>query len=338
MLWKAVLYLNISKLLKKDLLIHLCCYVCSTVESLYSSFPGLDACSFVAMVYYKLLVCCSKNTWEELVHGISTSKIWKVRLPLWVFYILTIVYISSYSKWGFHLLRDLSLDICWCQIQENDGVPNIEDSHASIKEERHDASGRFTERMLSEMVNHSNTVSGQEVSPILLCKRVIMMFWTLYCKMVFFRTLSGAALTIFLLINIIDLLFQDALNDLHDLKSSLASFPMKPLQALKYDCVILILFHSPSCSFSFPCQTLCDSCFLSIHIPLLSREIKCHCFSAWWNYRALRLFFSMHSFWSSRTIEDPMRNDLPFCFQSFSPFTGAITFDAEIVLMLVRTM
>ena len=29
--------------------------------------------------------------------------------------------------------------------------------------------------------------------------------------------------------------FQDGFNDLHDLESSLASFPIKPLQALKYD-------------------------------------------------------------------------------------------------------
>lgn len=94
-------------------------------------------------------------------------------------------YIRGISAWNFNL-EDLK-----CQaalIQENDDVPNIEDSHASIKQkERHDGSGRFTERMSPEMVNHSNTASGRE----------------------------------------------DALNDLHDLKSSLASFPMKPLQALK---------------------------------------------------------------------------------------------------------
>ncbi|MBA0589439.1 hypothetical protein Gorai_018186 [Gossypium raimondii] len=32
---------------------------------------------------------------------------------------------------------------------------------------------------------------------------------------------------------------EDGLNDLHDLKSSLASFPIKPLQALKYDIFML---------------------------------------------------------------------------------------------------
>lgn len=95
-------------------------------------------------------------------------------------------YIRGISAWNFNL-EDLKSQAAL--IQENDGVPVIEDSHASIKQERHDASGRFTEGMSPEMVNHSNTVSGQE----------------------------------------------DALNDLHDLKSSLASFPMKPLQALK-DC------------------------------------------------------------------------------------------------------
>jgi hypothetical protein len=30
-------------------------------------------------------------------------------------------------------------------------------------------------------------------------------------------------------------LFQDGFDDLHDLENSLASFPIKPLQALKYD-------------------------------------------------------------------------------------------------------
>ncbi|XP_048128098.1 serine/threonine-protein kinase BLUS1 isoform X2 [Rhodamnia argentea] len=95
-------------------------------------------------------------------------------------------YIRGISAWNFNL-EDLKSQAAL--IQENDGVPNSEDSHASIKQERHDASGRCTERMSPEMVNHSNTLSGPE----------------------------------------------DALNDLHDLKSSLASFPMKPLQALK-DC------------------------------------------------------------------------------------------------------
>lgn len=85
------------------------------------------------------------------------------------------------------MLKDLFLDIGYCQIQENDDVANIEDSHASIKQkERHDGSGRFTERMSPELVNHSNTASGQEVSLIVLCKHVIMVFRTLYCKMVFF--------------------------------------------------------------------------------------------------------------------------------------------------------
>ncbi|KAF8037559.1 hypothetical protein BT93_B0440 [Corymbia citriodora subsp. variegata] len=96
-------------------------------------------------------------------------------------------YIRGISAWNFNL-EDLKSQAAL--IQENDGVPNIEESNASIKQtERHNGSGRFTERMSPEMVNHSKTASGQE----------------------------------------------DALNDLHDLKGSLASFPMKPLQALK-DC------------------------------------------------------------------------------------------------------
>lgn len=36
-------------------------------------------------------------------------------------------------------------------------------------------------------------------------------------------------------------LFQDGLNDIHDLKSSLPSFPVKPLQALKYDFFLALL-------------------------------------------------------------------------------------------------
>ncbi|XP_056169798.1 serine/threonine-protein kinase BLUS1 isoform X2 [Syzygium oleosum] len=94
-------------------------------------------------------------------------------------------YIRGISAWNFNL-EDLKSQAAL--IQENDDVPNNEDSRASIKQkERHDGSGRFRERMSLELVNHSNTASGQE----------------------------------------------DALNDFHDLKSSLASFPIKPLQALK---------------------------------------------------------------------------------------------------------
>ncbi|KAK8631554.1 hypothetical protein V6N13_028337 [Hibiscus sabdariffa] len=83
------------------------------------------------------------------------------------------------------------------QIQDYDNVPNSKDQDGSRKQRvQHAVVGLSIENMSSEMASNSIAASSQDV---------YILFY----------------------------LFQDGLSDLHDLESSLVSFPIKPLQALK---------------------------------------------------------------------------------------------------------
>lgn len=132
---------------------------------------------------------------------------------------------------GFNLQGSLYLLFYGTQIRDYGGVENSKDSDASMVQERSDGLKFTAEKTSPQQVNHLNASPRPRRKVVTSCYRITRIYISFF--------LDGI-LPIKKLILTVCRLLQDACNDPDDLKSSLASFPIKPLQGLKYETILTI--------------------------------------------------------------------------------------------------
>jgi len=131
----------------------------------------------------------------------------------------------------------------FCQQIQDDDIPNVDEPQKDKKEKvRSDDFRDSAETLSSVTANHSDDAPIQNKEVLLLSKSDLMLI--LPCAFLNYKPFCLSILDRIYTISI----FQDGFNNLQDLEGSLASFPSKPLQALKY---VYLLGLSLSSSFFF---------------------------------------------------------------------------------------